>query len=62
VDRTNALKTGVSGVTLNDTTLHLTAAADDDGGSTNTPDWFWANPGNRAAQDVLTSLTGEFFK
>ena len=55
-------------IQLNDTTLHLTATADDgavdklfgddDGGSTNTKDWFWAN----AAQDVLTMPSGDIFK
>jgi hypothetical protein len=66
-DRMNQLKVGVGGVQLNDTTLHLTATTDDkavdqlfgdDDGATNASDWFWAN----SAQDVLTSLTGEYFK
>jgi hypothetical protein len=65
-------------IKLNDTTVHVSGAADDaardvlDTGDNligtptnptpNTPDWFWANPGNLGTQDDLTLLTGDIFK
>jgi hypothetical protein len=66
-DRMNQLKVGIGTVQLNDTTIHDSGTADDgaidqlfgdDDGTTNVSDWFWAN----SAQDVLTSLSGEYFK
>jgi Ca2+-binding RTX toxin-like protein len=74
-DRVNKLKVGVTGVKLDDTTVHVLAGVNDDAahdllssddggpvGSPNTADWFWANPGALATQDDLTLLTGDFFK
>ncbi len=65
-------------IKLNDATVHVSGAADDaardvlDTGDNligtptnptpNTPDWFWANPGNLGTQDDLTLLTGDIFK
>ncbi len=71
-DRVNNLKIGVVGtggtIQLSDSTVHVSGTADDgavdtlfgddDGGSTNATDWFWAN----AAQDVLTMPSGDIFK
>lgn len=76
--RSNSLKQGVgfglSFVKLDDTTVRVTGALDDaardvlqphDEGlpeEANTPDWFWANPGNFAPLDQLSLLAGDIFK
>ncbi len=74
-NRVNQLKIGVVGpgvaIKLNDTTVHVTGAADDaardvlrgeDDALLATPDWFWANPGNLSTQDDAPLQNGDIFK
>jgi hypothetical protein len=73
-DRANKLKMGVTGVKLDDTTVHVLAGVNDDAatdllssndgglpGSPNISDWFWANLGP-PNQDALTLEPGDIFK